>query len=185
MEWKQIFNTWKKVFINWRYLVVTIIIALLFYSTNVLISNWSGLISFYPVLGFFGTVNFFFTLFIGFKETIMFHSFISLIIIGILLGFLFSLVGYKVSLGQKTDGKKISLFGGLGLFLAVFAPGCAACGVGLASVFGIGAGVLSFLPYGGFELSLASIGILLFTIVNVTKNMYICKVKSLNIKGRY
>jgi len=116
MEWKQIFNTWGKVFINLRYSIVTIIIALLFYSTNVLISSWSSLISFYSVLGFFGTINFFFTLFIGFKETMMFHSFISLIIIGILLGVLFSLIGYKVSLGQGIDGKKISLFGGLGFF---------------------------------------------------------------------
>jgi len=52
----------------------------------------------------------------------------------------------------------------------------------LASIFGIGAGVLSFLPYGGFELSIVSIVILFFTIINVTKNMYVCKVKNLNIE---
>ncbi len=185
MEWKQIFETWRKVFTNWKYVAITIIIALLFYSANVLVSSWRSLTALYSTFGFFGTIKFFFTLFIGFKETIMFHSFASLIIISILFGALFSLVGYKVRIGKGSDGKKIGLFGGIGLFLAAFAPGCAACGVGLASVFGIGAGALSFLPYGGFELSIASIGILGFTIVNITKNMYVCKIKSSNIERRY
>lgn len=185
MEWKRIFSTWGKVFTNWKYLTVTIIITLVFYSINVLVSSWSSLTSLYSTFGFFGTIKFFFTLYFGFKETIMFHSFVSLVIISILFGMLFSLVGYKISIGRGSDGKKIGLFGGIGLFLAAFAPGCAACGVGLASVFGIGAGALSFLPYDGFELSIASIGILGFTIVNITKNMYVCKIKSLNIERRY
>src|SRR3989338_4466713 len=186
MEWKQIFSTWKKVFTNWKYLAVTIVIAFSFYSINVLVSSWSSLTGFYSTLGFFQTIKFFFILFFGFKETIMFHSFVSLIVISVLFGMLFSLVGYKVKIGQGTDGKRVGLFGGVGLFLAAFAPGCAACGVGLASFFGIGAGVLSFLPYGGFELSIASIGILGFTIVMITKNMYVCKIKRLNIeKGKH
>ena len=175
MKWKQIFSTWKKVFSNWKYLTAIIVIALLFYSINVLVSSWNSLTGFYSTLGFFQTIKFFFILFIGFRETIMFHSFISLIIISILFGMLFSLVRYKVKIGQGTDGKKIGLFGGIGLFLAAFAPGCATCGVGLVSVLGISAGVLSFLPYGGFELSIASIGILGFTIVTITKNMYVCE----------
>ena len=116
----------------------------------------------------------FFTLFFGFKETILFHSFISLIVISVLFGLLFSLFAYKIAIGQKSDGKEIGLFGGIGIFLAALAPGCAACGVGLASVLGIGVGILSFLPYDGFELSLVSIGILSFSIVNITKNMYVC-----------
>ncbi len=185
MEWKDIFSTWKKVFTNWKCLAVTIIIALSFYSANVFVSSWSSLKGFYSTLGFFQTIKFFFILFAGFKETIMFHSFVSLIAISILFGMLFSLVGYKVSIGKGSDGKKIGLFGGIGLFLAAFAPGCAACGVGLASVFGIGAGALSFLPYGGFELSIASIGILGFTIITVTKNMYVCKLKYLDTERRY
>lgn len=185
MNWKQIFSTWRKVFTNWKYLTITTIIALAFYSINILVSSWKSLIGFYSTLGFFQTIKFFFILFFGFKETVMFHSFVSLVIISILFGMLFSLVGYKVRIGQGTDGKKIGLFGGIGLFLAAFAPGCAACGVGLASVLGIGAGVLSFLPYGGFELSIASIGVLGFTILTVTKNMYTCKINNLDFERRY
>lgn len=177
MGWKQILSMWRKVFTNWKYLTATVIIALTFYFMNVLISSWGSLTGFYSTFGFFGTIKFFLILFLGFKETIVFHSFVSLIIISILFGMLFSLVGYKINIKHKVDGKKIGLFGSIGLFLAAFAPGCVACGVGLASVLGIGAGALSFLPYDGFELSIASIGIMAFTIVNVTKNKYACKFK--------
>ena len=185
MEWESMFGIWKKVFTNWNYLIFTTIIALALYSVNVMASSWSSLIGLYSTFGFFGTIKFFFILFFGFKEMIMFHSFVSLIIISILFGVLFSLVRYKISIGQGIDGKKIGLFGGVGLFLAAFAPGCVACGIGLASILGIGAGALSFLPYGGFELSIASIGILSFIILNVTKNMYVCKIKNLNIERKY
>lgn len=177
---KDILGTWKKVFTNWKYLITTLIIALVFYSINVLISSWNSLTGFYSTLGFFQTIKLFFILFFGFKETIMLNSFISLIIISILFGMLFSLVGYKVRIRQGTDKKKIGLFGGIGLFLAAFAPGCAACGVGLASILGMGAGAMSFLPYDGLELSVVSIGVLGFTIVTVTKNMGVCKLKRLN-----
>jgi len=176
MEWKNIFNTWEKVFTNWKYLTATVIIALSFYSGNVLISSWKSLVDFYPIFGFFGTIKFSTILFLGFKETIKFHTFVSLVIISILFGILFSLVGYKINQGNGSGGKKVGFFGGIGLFLAAFAPGCAACGVGLVSVFGISAGFLSFLPYDGLELSIASIGILGFTIVKITKDMYVCKI---------
>src|SRR3989338_3928738 len=101
MEWKQMFRTWKKVFTNWKYLGVTIIIAFSLYSINVLVSSWSSLTGFYSTLGFFQTIKFFFILFFGFKETIMFHSFVSLIVISILFGALFSLVGYKVRIRSE------------------------------------------------------------------------------------
>lgn len=178
MELRQLLSTWKNVFTNWKYLASTAILALIFYSINVLISNWSSLTGFYSDFGFIGTIKFFIILFLGFKETILLYSFLSLIIISILFGMLFSLVWYKINLG-KNAGTEIGLFGGMGLFLAAFAPGCAACGVGLASILGLSAGALSFLPYDGFELSLASIGLLGFTIVRLTENMYVCKTKVL------
>ena len=174
MGWRQIFDTWKRVFTNWKYLTATIITAVVFYSFNVLISSWKNLIVFYSSFGFFKTVKFLFILWIGFKSTVILHSFISLIIVSILLGMLISLIFYKLRFNILRD-KKASFFGGVGIFLAAFAPGCAACGIGLASVLGIGAGFLAFLPYDGLELSIASIGILSFTMVSITKNMYVCK----------
>jgi len=184
MEWKNISVTWKKVFTNWRYLALMLVVAFAFYLINVTISSWKSLIGFYSTLGLFNTVKFFLILFLGFKETIQFSSFVSLITISLLLGMLVSLIGYKVYIGKVNDGKKIGLFGGIGLFLAVFAPGCAACGVGLASVLGISAGALSFLPYNGLELSILSIGILSFTIIKVTNEMYKCKVKNYTLNHK-
>lgn len=184
MKLKEIFNIWKKVFTSPKYFTFTLIVALFFYSINVLISSWKNLTEFYSTLGFLQTIKFFFILFFGFNETVMLHSFISLIVISILFGMLFSLVGYKIKMGQRVDGKRIGLFGSIGLFLGAFAPGCAACGVGLASILGISGGVLAFLPYEGFELSIASVLILGFTIVNVTKNIYVCKLKDLNTERR-
>jgi len=45
------------------------------------------------------------------------------------------------------------------------------------AVGGIGAGALSFLPYDDFELSIASILILGFSILDLTKKMYTCEAK--------
>ncbi len=174
MESRQLFRTWKGIFSNWKYVTIMIFMSILFYSSNVLVSSWKNLAGIYPTFGFFETLRFFFTLWAGFKSTIILHSFISLIIISILFGVLASLIFYKLSFNTLIN-KKLGFLGSIGIFLAVFAPGCAVCGIGLASVLGIGAGFLSFLPYEGLELSIASIVILSFSIIKITNDMHICK----------
>ena len=171
---KQTFRTWKQIFSNWKYLALTFFIAIFFYSLNVLISNWKSLIGFYPNFGFFGTLKFFFTLALGFKNIIKFHSFISLIVISILFGMLLSLMIYKSKLGIKPD-KKVGIFGSIGIFLGALIPGCTACGVGLVSVLGLGAGFLAFFPYDGLELSILAILILGFSVTKITREMHTCK----------
>ena len=176
MGLKPILITLTKVFSNFRYFLLAIGIASGFYLFNVIILNFKNFTSVYPVFGLFGTLKFFFISAMGLKSVIKFHSYVSLIIISFLIGFLFSLLVYKTSLGNSGSDKKTGLFGGIGIFLAALAPGCAACGIGLASVLGISAGVLSFLPYEGLELSIVSIIILGLTIIFVTKKMYICNI---------
>lgn len=182
MDLKKAFNTWKEVFGNWKYLILTIVIAIVFYSLNVLVPNIKNITPLYPTLGFLKTINFFFTLWIGFKSTIIWHSFISLIIISILLGILASLIFYKVSFNNPINNfnnpinKKVGLFSGIGVFLAALVPGCVACGVGLASILGIGAGFLAFLPYEGLELSILSIGLLSFSVLKISSDMHKCDV---------
>ena len=176
-EPNQMLETWRKTFGNWKYLALTLFIAILFYSLNVLILNWKSLMAFYPSFGFLGSLKFFFTLALGFKDLIKFHSFISLIIISILFGILLSLIIYKSKLGIK-PGKKVGIFGGIGVFLGALIPGCTACGVGLVSVLGLGAGFLAFLPYDGLELSILAIFILGFAIIKITKEMHVCKINN-------
>ena len=177
MKAKELFSVWKKVFSNWKYITLAVIIALIFYSFNVFIANFSSLISFYQ-LGFFGSIKLFFAFFVGFRSTTFLNVFITLIILSIFLGILFSLIAYKTKM-IKSLSKKTGAFTTAGIFLGIIAPGCAACGVGLLSVFGIGAATLAFLPFDGLELSALASVILLVLIFKITKDInkeIICKI---------
>ena len=98
MNLKEFFSTWKKVFSNWKYVALSVIIALTFYSFNVFMKNYNSLISFYNQFGLLESIKLFFSFFIGFKETTLIISFISLILITILFGLLFSLITYKTKM---------------------------------------------------------------------------------------
>ena len=170
MNLKEFFSTWKKVFSNWKYVALSVIIALTFYSFNVFMKNYNSLISFYNQFGLLESIKLFFSFFIGFKETTLTSSFISLIFITILFGILFSLIIYKTKMIKSVSGKT-GIFTTTGIFLGVLAPSCATCGIGLLSLFGISAAALSFLPYDGLELSILAIGILSFSTFEITKDI--------------
>ena len=167
---KGLLSVWKKVFSNWKYLALTIVIALSFYSLNVFISDYKSFVSLYSKLGLLGSIKLFFTFFIGFKSTTFTAVFISLIALSILLGMLFSLIVYKTKM-IKSLSKKTGVFTTAGIFLGILAPGCAACGVGLLSVLGISAATLAFLPFDGLELSAISAVILLILVFKITKDI--------------
>ena len=167
---KDMLSVWKDVFSNWKYSIVAVFIGLVFYSINALISNLDNL-AFYNRFGFFGGIKFFFTLFLGFKDRIFFSSFLSLMAIAILFGMLFSLIIYRTKMIKSTSGKMMGFFGTTGIFLGVLAPGCAACGIGLLSLFGFSAAILTLLPFGGLELSFLAIGILGFSVIKISKDI--------------
>ena len=82
---------------------------------------------------------------------------------------------------KSSSGKTFGFFGTTGIFLGILAPGCIACGVGLLSVFGISAAVLSSLPFEGLELSLLAIGILSFSTYKITGDInkgIVCEIPS-------
>ena len=167
---KKFFSVWKKVFSNWRYVALTVTIAVVFYLLNVIIKSYDSLITFYSQVGFSGIIKLFFTFFIGFKETTTFGVIIWIIIIGIFWGLLISLIAYKTRM-IKSVSRKTGFFATTGIFLGVLAPGCAACGIGLLSLFGISAATLTFLPYNGLELSAISAVILLVLVFKITKDI--------------
>jgi len=188
MNIKGIIPVWIKVFKNWKYLLIAVVIAFSFYSFNVLTNSWSSLTNFYSSAGFFQALKFFFILSIGFSNIIRLHSYISLVVISILFGMLFSLLAYKINAGSMVKNKKAGFFGSIGVFLAALAPGCAACGIGLLSVLGLSAAVVTFLPFDGLELSILAIGILSFSIIKITKDMNVCdacQIKLNNGERRY
>ncbi|NCO11624.1 hypothetical protein GW924_03405 [Candidatus Pacearchaeota archaeon] len=175
MNRQRIFFTWRDVFRNWKYLLLTAVISILFYSFNAVVGNWKSLSLFYEPLGFLGSIKFFFILLWSFGNTIKFSSFISLILVSILFGVLFSLLAYKTRMVKTAIGKT-SVFASIGIFIGVLAPGCTACGVGLLSVFGLSAAFLSFLPFGGLEISILSIGIISFSILKISDTMHSCDI---------
>lgn len=170
MKFKELLKAWKDVFSNWKYSALALFIMLIFYSVNVVISNFDNL-AFYNKFGFFGGIKFLFGLFLGFKERIFFSSFISLIIISILFGMLFSLILYRTNMVKNTSVKTMGFFGSMGIFLGVLAPGCAACGIGLLSLLGFSAAAITFLPFNGLELSWLAIGILGFSVFKISKDI--------------
>jgi len=168
---RDFFSVWRDVFTNWKFSMIAIVIALVFYSINVLISSYSSLISFYSQVGFFGTLKLFLTFFLGFKDHIEFHGFVTLILISIILGMLFSLIFYKTTMLKSFSGKSMGFFGTTGIFLGILAPGCAACGIGLLSALGLGTAALTSLPFEGLELSILAILILGFSTFKITKDI--------------
>jgi len=176
IDMQQIIKVWKDVFGKWQYSLLALFIALFFYSLNVLLSGWKSLVGFYLSFGFVKAAELFFILFVSFKEIVTTFSFVSFVVTNILLGILFSMLVYKAHFNFSANDKKSGILGGIGVFLAAFVPGCAACGIGLASALGIGAGILTFLPYDGIELSLIATFIICFTILKISKEMYICEI---------
>jgi hypothetical protein len=175
MDIKQVIRVWKDVFGKWRYCLLVIFIAIVFYSLNIIITSWRSLMDFYSTGGFIWMLNLFFNIFVSFKSIVPGSSAI-LIIISILLGILFSMLIYKAHFNISFKDEEAGVIGGIGAFIAAFFSGCAACGVGIASAFGIGAGILASLPFHGIELSIAAILILAITIFKTTKNMYVCNI---------
>jgi hypothetical protein len=176
---EKITDIWKKIFSRWEYSLEAITIAITFYTLNAIIPNWDALRSIYETTTITKAIIYLVTLSIHFGETIAFHSYVSLIIISILLGILFTLITFKVKNHERGENAKAGVIGSvggtIGVTLATLAPGCAACGVGLISALGIGAGAIQIFPYDGLELSVLAIIILGVTIIKTTKDMTVCK----------
>lgn len=137
---------------NIKYVILALLIGFLFYLLNFFITTFGNISSFYRAQGLGKIVQFTFNLFVSFKGSILLSSFISMIVLSLLTGILFSLVLYKVNL-RKNISPNTSILAGIGMFLGIFAPGCAACGLGLAAFFGLAASFAT-LPLKGLEISI-------------------------------
>ncbi len=166
----EVVRHWKKVFGNWRYGFLSLVIALGFYLFNVILVNYQTLFSFFPYLSVLEFTELFFYLSVGLKEVMELSSFISLIVVSILLGVLFSLIFYKAKLTRNFDVEGTGFISSLGIFLAAFVPGCATCGLGLASALGLGGAFFTVLPFKGIELSIVSMVLLVIAIFKISNS---------------
>lgn len=111
----------------------------------------------------------------GFYQTIGTLGFILTIIVSILTAFLFTLLLFRATVTKSGMNKKLNFWGYLGLFFGFFVSGCPTCGLGLLAIFGLGASVLA-LPFGGKEISVLAIIILVWIINAISNKILFCEV---------
>ncbi|MEK6811315.1 MAG: hypothetical protein AABX96_02275 [Nanoarchaeota archaeon] len=167
----------KEVFSKPFYILVALSGALLFYILNVIVSDFSELRSIANDYGSFTAIKLVFNYFIGFPSTLGFYSAFVIFIIALLFGSYIALVTFKTTQLKKVQDN-LSLFGGIGLFFGFIAPGCFACGVGLASILGLG-GALVALPFDGVEISVVSFVLLAYANISIAGkiNNNVCPIK--------
>lgn len=172
----RVIDVWKIIFSKPRYIVLTIGVAALFYFVNVVIIDFATIASFISANGFFASIPFIWVLSVGLMETITVLSFVSLLVVSVLLGMLISIVSYKVHIGMSSkSSKRTSLVGSAGVALAAIAPGCAVCGLGILPVLGVSTAFLTVLPFHGVELSFLAIAIVGHTVYRVSKGLLVCE----------
>jgi hypothetical protein len=183
---KDILNGLKLVFKEKRNVVLVFVIGFLFYMGNIFISEWTNLRLEYRASGFGKS----FVLFLsslknsfGFLEL---HSVISLILISLLLGILFSILIYKFKFARSSGNfKKAGFFASVGAFLGIVVPGCVVCGIGVLPLIGISSSFLLFLPFKGLEISVLAATILVFAITGSSKALVNCSIKdTTNLKTK-
>src|SRR3989344_3926569 len=138
---KDVLKAWKNVFGKFNYLALALISGFVFFAFNAIIGNIGVVKEFYIKYGFAEGSKFLFNLVFGFWHVINKTSYISLVLTSIMFGMLVSMIFFKVNSNVRVR-KRNSITSVVGVGLAAFVPGCAACGVGLASVLGLSSGFL-------------------------------------------
>jgi len=159
----------KTVFSNDKYLYSAVILSVLFYIINISISQFSGLSY---TADIFDVIKLY-TL--GAYQVLGAISLFCTLVTSILTGILLSVLWFRMDMTKLGIKKKFSIFDYIGVFFGVFVPGCPACGLGLIAIFGLGASVAS-LPFGGAEISIIAIIIILFSLWHVTPHLLTCKI---------
>jgi hypothetical protein len=169
-----IWFSWKTVFGNWNYSLLALVIAGFFYIFNALLNNITNIWDFVKTLGVKQTLIYVGNLIIGFKATLLDHSFYNVIALSLLTGILISLMAYKYKMTSMPIKKKDGVFGGFVAFLAFIVPGCASCGIGLLALLGLGSALAS-LPFGGQEVTILATVLMIFVIFKFSKDIFVCK----------
>lgn len=111
----------------------------------------------------------------GFYQTIGGLGFSLTMLVSVLTAFLFTLLLFRATVTKSGMNKKLSFWGYLGLFFGFFVSGCPTCGLGLLAIFGLGASVLA-LPFGGKEISVIAVIILVWIINAISNKILFCEV---------
>ena len=163
---ENVVKVFKEVFSKPGYIALSLLFTLSILFVNVVLPNFRLLVNYF---------NFELLWHLFFGGIVIMPPFvaITLVLISILSGILISLVVYQIR-------KQIALNSGVGFVGIVFgvvAPACPSCAIGLLPLLGLG-GLFAFLPFGGKEISIFTIVLLVVAIAYISKkiNTNVCSV---------
>ncbi len=154
-----IFLALKEVYRQKRYFFLTFLVAVVLFVANPLLLNYKIFVS-----GFSFPLAYY--LVVGSPATMTVPSFLTLIVISLLAGMVFSLSVFLLQRQIVTD----ATIGMGGIILGLLAPACPACAMGLLGIVGLG-GLFVFLPWKGLELSIVAVGLLLLSIFLLSRKV--------------
>lgn len=163
---------------NRKVILLSLTFAILYLLFAIYMMNYP--LVFATLLGNF-TLQYKFTvllfLLLGATSAMDWNSLLMTTFIGLLTGLNLALILPQIHSLKTVQGR--TLFFTSGSLLGVAGGGCAACGLSLFSLLGIG-GSLFYLPFHGVELTFISLGLLLFSLFynyDKIKNTGRCKKK--------
>lgn len=152
------------------YYLITMVSGVILISLNAVVRNYS-------LLWHQFSISLLFSLITGSISSLTISALVLLSFISLLGGIVFSMSLFLLR-RQLTMNASLGL---PGIIVAILAPACPSCALGLLSTLGIG-GVLAFLPLGGTEFGLLGIVILMVSIGYLSRKIVTktCEIKQGN-----
>ena len=152
----QFWENLSQVYSQWKYPVLNVVLFSMIMGLFMWISNYD------IIEGNLGKVYLYVEVFLQLFIAVLFSMFLTISV-------------YKINYFRKIS-KKESAKGVFGAFLGLIVVGCPSCSVTIASYFGL-VGFIAFLPYGGMELKILSLPILIYAVYDITKDLKTCRIK--------
>lgn len=108
-------------------------------------------------------------------ETYLFFEIVLQVLISLLFGINAALLVQKLLISAKGDAKATGA-SAIGSIFALLVTGCPACGITIASFFGLAA-IFSTLPLFGMELKIIGFLLLGYATLHLGQNLFVCKSK--------
>lgn len=160
--------------VNSRFIILWILFSFIFILLSSLLINIQNIISIvttpYPIDV---RLKLFFYIVFGIFTAISSIGAVLLFITAVLFGLNISIIITKIGVMKKQ--KKLGFIFGAGV-VSLVSAGCAACGLSLLSVVGLGS-IVAFLPFHGIEFYIVSIAILLWSLyINLGAWVKACRI---------
>ncbi|PJE74139.1 MAG: hypothetical protein COV02_00125 [Candidatus Terrybacteria bacterium CG10_big_fil_rev_8_21_14_0_10_41_10] len=170
----KVFKVLKKALGNRHYFAIAVVVSVTSVVLTILLPNWKLVLEILSSNGsFWEEIKTIVNLLGAFKTNFTAWARVYLVIISVLFGINVSIIIYYIKDKRKKFGGNATAIGAGGIASGVLGAGCGACGTfafgSLLSSVG-GGWLVSFLPFGGQEIKIFSIALLVFSIYFAAKN---------------